>query len=94
MTIQKGRIATISAVIPDGTVCSAQTTAPFPPTSRRPPTIVALFQWDIVGLTAPRARPKAYRIKPERRKRTAAMRNGGVVSTANRIARYVDPQIR
>ena len=32
-------------------------------------------------------------IMPETMKRAPAIRNGGIVSTANRMPRYVDPQM-
>jgi hypothetical protein len=77
--------------MPDSTVCSAQTTPPFPPSSRNAPAIVALRHCFRVGGTAPRERAQAYRINPEMRNRVPPMTNGGMVSTAYLIARYVDP---
>ena len=56
ITSQKGRIETRSAVSPDGTNCSAHTTAPFPPSSKKAPAMTAFRQWSRVGLGAPRNR--------------------------------------
>jgi hypothetical protein len=47
-----------------------------------------------VGFGSPAARRHKYKNKPEIIKRAAAERNGGMVSTVKRIARYVDPQTR
>ena len=44
ITSQKGRIDTSRAVNPEGTNCSAQTTAPFPPSRRKAPAITAFRQ--------------------------------------------------
>ena len=56
ITSQKGRIETSSAVSPEGTNCSAHTTAPFPPSRRNAPAITALRQCNRVGFGAPRYR--------------------------------------
>ena len=42
----------------------------------------------------PGRRTNANRSAPASMKRTPAMRNGGMLSIAMRIVRYVDPQIR
>ena len=55
-TIQRGTDATRSAVTPEGTHCSATTTAPFPPASMSGPLMAAARHWAPVGLGAPRAR--------------------------------------
>jgi hypothetical protein len=92
-TIQRGTAATSKATRPDGTHCSATTTAPFPPTNRSPPTTAAARHWEDVGLGAPLPRAHAYSSVPARRNRTEAMSSGGSVSMAKRMARYVEPQI-
>lgn len=83
-----------TAARPDGTVCSAQATPPLPPKRRSPPITVADRQWTRIGGGTPRSRAQAYRAEPAMAKRMPAMRKGGIVSIAIRIARYVDPQIR
>lgn len=44
IAIHSGTVATSRAAMPDGTVCSAQTTMPFPPSRRAPPTMAAESQ--------------------------------------------------
>ena len=46
------------------------------------------------GHAAPRSRAHATRMAPATTNRAPAMRNGGMVSMAMRIARYVEPQMR
>src|ERR1700685_1767212 len=46
------------------------------------------------GAGMPRQRSSANINNPAMGKRIAAMRNGGKLSSATRIAKYVDPQIR
>ena len=53
--------------------------------------MAAAFHWAGVGFGAPRLRAHAYRREPAIRKRADAMRRGGIVSMAKRMARYVDP---
>src|SRR5687768_7989647 len=91
-TSQNGDVEIIKAAMPDGTVCSAQATSPLPPSKRAVPTIAVDFQFPGVGAGSPAMRRQAYRIAPEIRNRSEACMNGGIVSTAKRIARYVDPQ--
>ena len=45
-----------------------------------------------VGMASPAAHRQINSIVPENRKRIPADKNGGMVSTVNRIARYVEPQ--
>jgi hypothetical protein len=45
-----------------------------------------------VGFASPAMVRQIYKIAPDIRKRIEACRNGGMVSTAKRIARYVEPQ--
>ena len=91
--IQSGTVVIRTAVSPDGTCCSAHTTPPFPPKSSSPPIIVAAFQLCLVGVGAPLRRVQRYSAEPAMRKRIPAMRNGGMVSMAMRMARYVEPHI-
>jgi hypothetical protein len=63
----------------------------FPPTSRNAPTIAADSHWRLVGRS--RGRKIAKRIAPARRNRSEAIRNGGSVSIAISIPRYVAPQM-
>jgi len=71
----------------EGITCSAFVTPPFPPSNSNPPMIAAAFQLARVGRGAPLKRIQVYSTPPAIRKRTAAIRNGGNVSTAKRIAR-------
>jgi hypothetical protein len=93
-TTQSGTQATRRAAIPEATNCSAHTTPPFPPRSRRAPMTAASRHMRPVGRGAPRASAHAAIPAPERRKRVLAIRKGGIVSTAKRMARYVEPQMR
>jgi len=58
-TIHSGTMATSSAVTPEGTRCSAHTTAPLPPSSMQAPTTAAARQWTGAGRAAPRQRSQA-----------------------------------
>ena len=89
-----GTDATMSAAILDGTHCSAQTTPPLPPINSRAPTIAATRHSARVGHGTPRACDQSASTTPATRKRMPAMRNGGIVSIAKRMARYVEPQMR
>ena len=89
-----GIIPMRSAAMPDGIVCSPHATPPMPPPSSSPPTIVESRSSRRVGQrsAARSRRPTHVRSRrPASPKRAAAMRNGGSVSTATAIARYVDP---
>ena len=92
-TIHKGVVPIMSATSPEGTRCSAHTTAPFPPVSSRSPTTAAAPHSKRTGAKSPRRRLNAKRSPPAMTNRMPADTNGGMVSTTNRIARYVDPQI-
>ena len=73
---------------------SAHTTSPLPPRHSAPPTIVAASQFRTVGRSYrmwPRHTAQPYMIAPARMNRTPAIRNGGRVRSATRMARYVDP---
>ncbi len=86
-TIQSGTVATKSAAKLDGIYCTAHTTPPLPPTSKKRPTTTALRRSKDVGAGSPLSRRQKYKNPPEIVNRAAADRNGGMVSTANRIAR-------
>ncbi len=90
MTIHRGTVATSSAAIPEGTVRSAHTTMPLPPRRSAPPTMAADRHWRRVGRSpsrSPRRIAHAYRMAPATRNRMEALRKGGMVRTATRIAR-------
>ena len=83
------------AAIPDGTVCSPHATAPMPPPMRSAPTMKQSRSWVRVGRTSALRRTIATAdsiTMPAIRNRDAAIRNGGIDSTAIRIPRYVEPQ--
>jgi len=95
----------MSDVMPDATDSSAHPTSAVPPTMRSAPTMKASRHWRRVRPTAGTgtARPPserarntdhAYRTPPATRKRAPVMRNGGTVSIAYLMARYVEPQMR
>ena len=67
---------------------------PLPPVISSGPMINADFQFATVGLAAPRMRSQAYITPPATTKRIPPTRNGGTVSMAKRMKRYVDPHIR
>ena len=76
--------------MPDGIVCSPYATMPIPPPSRSVPTITVSRHSRRVGATNdPRARSRDQAIStdPAIANRTAAIRNGGMVSTATAMAR-------
>jgi hypothetical protein len=92
---QTGIIAISSAAIPEGTVCSPHATRPIPPPRRRAPTTNMSRHSRPDGHAKPRPSRRidqAKRARPAVRNRVAAMVNGGIVSTAIRMPRYVDPQ--
>src|SRR5215207_2328641 len=91
-TSHKGTVPIINAATPDAIRCSAKETKPFPPSKSKVPTIASGFHCFNVGISSPAARRQMTRIRPEIRNRNPACRKGGTVSTANRIARYVEPQ--
>src|SRR3954454_15660105 len=94
-TTQSGTLEITSAARLDGMYCSATLTTPLPPAARSEPTIQQAMIWGrdrVLAEGAPRARATAYSSRPAVVKRAAPMRRGGIVSTATRIARYVEPQ--
>ena len=87
---QTGIIAMSSAAMPDGIVCSPNATMPMPPPSSSVPTMIVSRHSRRLGATnEPRARrsDQAISTVPAIANRTAAMRNGGIVSTATAIPR-------
>ena len=85
-----GIIAISSAAIPDGTVCSPNATSPIPPPSSSAPTIALSRHSRRVGTTKARpsrATDQVRSTRPATRNRTAAMRNGGIESTAMAMPR-------
>ncbi len=87
---QTGIIAISRAVMPDGIVCSPKATIPIPPPSSSAPTIAESRHSRRVGqVSRPRERrtDQPSRIAPAIANRAAAMRNGGMVSTATAMPR-------
>jgi hypothetical protein len=93
-TIQNGIAATSTAARPLGTVNSAQTTAPLPKPSNRTPRSASAGHERGEGSGSPRAATAAMRSAPAAVQRNPAMRKGGIVSSAIRIAVYVVPHTR
>ena len=90
MATQTGSIAMRIAVMPDGIVCSAKATMPMPPPSRSAPTMSESRHSRRVGHSKsppPRSLDQASRTTPAVTNRVAAIRNGGMVSTATAMAR-------
>jgi hypothetical protein len=80
-------MATSSEAIPEGTFCSAHTTPPLPANSNNAPIMKAERQWMRLGAGVPREAMNVYKIVPAITKRTPAIKKGGMVSTAKRMAR-------
>ena len=94
IAIQTGMSAMSRAVIPDGMVCSPKATMPIPPPSSSAPTTVVSRHSRRVGATNPVRAPQADPGEQDgagQQEPGAAMRNGGMVSTATAMARYVEP---
>src|SRR5687768_939557 len=64
-----------------------------PLTSSSVPTIAALRHSTSVGRARPRSLSHAISTKPATKNREPIWKNGGKLSSANLIARYVEPQI-
>ena len=88
-----GFFATSSAAMPDGIRFSATPTSEFASISRQP-TIAALRNCAPVTSVSPRNAAMPSMINPARPNRVAESVNGGMVSMAKRMPRYVEPQIR
>ncbi len=87
---QTGIMAISRAAMPDGTVCSPNATIPIPPPSSRAPTIALSRHSRADGRLSERrslAADHVSRTAPAIRNRVAAMRNGGIESTAIAIPR-------
>jgi len=90
---QTGIIAMSSAAMPEGMVCSPQATMPIPPPSRSAPTMAEsrhsrrVGGWNVAAPDAPRSTDQAMRTLPARPNRAAAIRKGGIVSTAIEMPR-------
>lgn len=80
-------VARMIAARPEGTRCSDQTREPFPPTNRRAPTLAAPSQCFRSGGGVPRNRNITYISDPAITNLTPAIQKGGMVWTANLIAR-------
>src|SRR3569623_184826 len=85
--IHSGVEAMINAATLEGIHCSAQQMEPFPTPSSSPPEITAAPQFRGAGAGVPRVRRNAYNIAPATVKRSAAIKSGGQVPMAIRIAR-------
>src|SRR5882724_10910528 len=92
ITSHSDTVATSSAAIPDGTVCSAQLTPPFPTNSNMKPVTAAVHQCAFVGRIPVFRWKIAYSAAPAIRWRIPASTNGGNDSIPTRIAKYVEPQ--
>ena len=71
-----------NAMIPEGRYCDAHTTAPLPPSRRKAPMRVLTRHWRRLGVGAPRSFKNVKSNAPATRNRAAAIRKGGIVSTA------------
>ena len=91
-TSHSGIVLIIKDAMPDGTRCSAHESTPLLQSKSAMPTIAVEIHCLLVGAASPAMRRHAKRIAPAIRKRKPADINGGIVSTVNRIARYVEPQ--
>ena len=89
--MKRGSTPMRRAARPDGTLCSAQTTPPLPHRSISPPMRNAGGRSRAAMRDAPRYFTHASSRPPATRYRTDAIVNGGIVSTPQRIARYVEP---
>src|SRR5882724_9588026 len=92
ITSHNDTVATKSAAIPEGTVCSAQLTPPFPINSSIKPVTAAVHQCAPVGRIPVFRRKTAYSTSPAVTWRIPAKMNGGNDSIPTRIAKYVEPQ--
>jgi hypothetical protein len=90
-----GIMATRIAAIPEGTVCSPYATKPFAMPRSRPPTISESTTLRRLGrrrASGCRIRSQAINSVPAIANRIAAIRNGGSVSIATAMPKYVEPQ--
>src|SRR6267143_5352243 len=89
-----GTIATISAARPESMYSSEIVTPPLPARSKHAPMIRDVRQFAQLDLLMPCDQAIAYMISPANTNRAPAIKNGGIVSMANRMPRNVEPQIR
>jgi hypothetical protein len=93
--IHSGADATATAASPDDTHCCAMVTRPLPSPSSNAPITAALRHCARVGAVSPRRRSTMNISPPAMTKREPAISSGGnPPSSAKRIARYVEPQMR
>src|SRR3954451_17828471 len=89
-----GMDAMSSAASPDATCCSATTTSPLPHAASSTPTSAAVPNCGHVIRNPPgpeKISTATHNRNPDGTNRAPADRNGAIVSTLNRMARYVDP---
>jgi hypothetical protein len=91
-TMKSGSTATRRAARPDAIRSSAQTTPPLPQRSISPPVRNAGPRSRRATRGAPRTFANRRRALPATRYRTPDRVKGGIVSSPQRIARYVEPQ--
>ena len=91
-----GIVARQSAATPEGTNCSSCANRPWHPTKNSIPTIAEPPHSRAEGNGAPRSATRHIpsRMAPPIRHRIAIIDNGGIVSTAQAIARKVDPHTK
>ena len=91
--IHNGSVATNSAATPDASRVSAHASAPYAqPNISAPATIACRHARQPVR--SPRAAAHASSSAPAATHRTPIIRSGGMESTASRMARNVEPQMR
>ena len=83
-----------TAVRPLGTDCSAHTTPPLPTANMKKPSTASRPHALRAGSDRPRALSTAASTRPAVAYRSPPMRNGGIVSSAILMAKYVVPQTR
>ena len=91
-TSHSGTVVIIKDAMPDGMRCSAHESTPISQSKSAMPTIAVEIHCLLVGAASPAMRRQTKRIAPAIRKRKASDIKGGIVSTTNQIARYVEPQ--
>ncbi len=91
-----GMVARQSAETPDGTNCSSRASTAWQPTNRNSPTAPEPSHSAGRGHaeSGSRRRDRPSRMPPPTRQRAAIIGNGGIVSTAQAMARKVEPQTR
>jgi hypothetical protein len=85
--IQRGAEPTSKAAIPEVMNCSDQVRPPLPPINKSKATTPAPRHSIRFGRGSPLVRLQMYKTPPAIRKREPAIKKGGTVSTAKRIAR-------